>query len=730
MSDIDLPVTVVTVAWGEQPELVDSVRAVLASRGVDVRVVIVDNGATDDSVERAGELDSVEIVDAAGNTGFAGGCNRGAAGVRDGIVALVNPDAIVDPDCLAELARALASPSVGAATALITFTDRPGLINSAGNEVHPTGMSWCGRFEHPVGEIREPVPVLAASGACMAVRAAVWHELGGFCEPYFAYYEDADLSLRLWQRGYSIELVPSARASHTYEFSRNRVKFYLAERNRLMMVVLLWPSRLVLGTLPLLFGLELGMLAIATSEGWLPAKLRGYRWLVGHRRWLRAQRRENRSAAGVRESEMLALMTPDLYPTNVTLPSIMAIVRRPIEAYCRLILRWSGRPSRTTCDGRSLRQGPGPRSDRELQPAEDHDHTADREHEGCRARRRRDPGLALRHPDRAFPDPVATASRCDECLVGVAEIVVREVLGEFGEERLRDDTEARRRIGDRALGGPAGRERQDSHGKAAARGDPLVVAAVGEAAANRQIQSVLPSMADQVVDGRRMVLTVGVHLDDRVIAADVGRREAGLECSTDTAVGAQAKDGAAPGERLVSGRVGGPVVDDQGGVAGGADLFDDGSDGCRFVPGGNHDQHRVPVDIVGRRRIGRLLLGELDSQVGQYPLECLALGQDRQSTLNPGNADRELQRDRQEHERGGGEKDAGRRHAEAIGQGGDQRCGEAADDAEHCDRQPTEHVAKREEAATGEQQDHPTPAEAAGCDQQRLAQACSHDRVP
>ena len=77
------------------------------------------------------------------------------------------------------------------------------------------------------------------------VRADRFAALGGFCEPMFAYCEDTDLSLRCWQRGWRVVLVPDAVVLHRYEFSRNPQKLFLLERNRLLMVLTVYSGRLL-----------------------------------------------------------------------------------------------------------------------------------------------------------------------------------------------------------------------------------------------------------------------------------------------------------------------------------------------------------------------------------------------------------------------------------------------------------------------------------------------------
>ena len=48
----------------------------------------------------------------------------------------------------------------------------------------------------------------------MLVRRACWHELGGFDESFFLYYEDADFCRRAWDAGWSVWYEPALRITH------------------------------------------------------------------------------------------------------------------------------------------------------------------------------------------------------------------------------------------------------------------------------------------------------------------------------------------------------------------------------------------------------------------------------------------------------------------------------------------------------------------------------------
>jgi GT2 family glycosyltransferase len=333
-------VSAVIVAYGAEPWLGRSVRAALASEGVDVEVVLVDNGCTDGAVEALVVLAGVTTVRPGSNLGFAGGCRAGVEASRGDVVAFVNPDAVVAPDALACLAGAVDDPEVAIATAGVRLAERPDAMNSAGNDVHFLGVSWSGGFGEPATDHARRRPVLAASGAGMAMRRPVWDALGGMEVELFAYYEDADLSLRCWQRGLSVLYVPEAVVVHRYEFSRNPRKLYLAERNRLCLVLTLYEARTLWLLAPALLGLEAAVLVLAVTQGWWRQKLAGWRWLFRRRRWLRERRRAVQAGRRVPDRDLADRFATSLSPGNLALPAWSAPLDRLLARYWAVARRY------------------------------------------------------------------------------------------------------------------------------------------------------------------------------------------------------------------------------------------------------------------------------------------------------------------------------------------------------------------------------------------------------
>jgi GT2 family glycosyltransferase len=327
---------VVVLAYGDEPWLTACVDAVLASRGVEVDLVVVDNGCTATDLAAVRDRADLRIVTPGSNTGFAGGCNLGARHVTGDHLALVNSDCLVEPDTLAALAAVADEPGTGPVMASIRFADRPDVLNSGGNPVHVLGTCWAGGIDE-LETRTSPYDVTSASGACVLLRRALWDRLEGFDETYFAYLEDTELSLRCWRLGLASRCVPTARALHHYEFSRNPRKMYLLERNRLLLVGTLWSTRALVVLAPLFLALEAALLLLATAQGWRREKVEGWRWLARHLGHLRTRRRRLAGERVVPQQEWLAVLTPELAPHVVGSAAAARAVNVVVRGYWRAV---------------------------------------------------------------------------------------------------------------------------------------------------------------------------------------------------------------------------------------------------------------------------------------------------------------------------------------------------------------------------------------------------------
>jgi GT2 family glycosyltransferase len=291
---IDLPVPdvdVIIVAFGPEPLLESSVQSALDSEGVDPRVLLVDNGCTNDAIERLRAHESVTYLAAPANLGFAGGVMLASSHLRAQHLALVNSDVIIRADVLRTLVERLSELRVGIVMPLILRRDS-GLVNSAGNPLHLLAYSWAGNDgTSPDGLL--PRHIAVASGAMLALRRETWERIGGLAEEFFLYHEDVDLSIACRQAGLDVVLEPSVSVSHDHDWNRNPQKIGLSERNRLVVMLTRYPASVLIRLLPLVAAVEVGSVLLGGIPGVRSAKLRGYLWLIRNRRWIARRRRAN-----------------------------------------------------------------------------------------------------------------------------------------------------------------------------------------------------------------------------------------------------------------------------------------------------------------------------------------------------------------------------------------------------------------------------------------------------
>jgi GT2 family glycosyltransferase len=295
-------------------------------------VIVVNNG---DPLPELG----VRVVNPGSNVGFAAGCNLGAAEASGDVLVFLNPDTVVAAGALAELARTLEDPTIGIAMPRLRLLDRPELLNSGGNVLHVTGLAWAGGYGEPAEEIRDVRDVTYPTGAAMAIRADLFRELGGFTEELFMYQEDLELGWRARLRGLRIVVTPRADVYHDYEFGRNPRKQYLLERNRLVFVISAYSGRMLTVLAPVLLAGELGMLALATKEGWFRDKVAGWGWCVTHARWLARHRRETQRLRRVRDRELAPLLTAAIDPQMIELPKPVGAANRLMTWYWSIARR-------------------------------------------------------------------------------------------------------------------------------------------------------------------------------------------------------------------------------------------------------------------------------------------------------------------------------------------------------------------------------------------------------
>ena len=289
--------SVVICAWNGATVLPACLTTLLASRGVDFEVIVVDNGSADGSAELvARDFPATRLIRSGRNLGYAAGNNLGLRAARGEIIVLLNQDTEVPPEWLATiLAPFVRDARIGAVGCKLYY---PGgrVLQHAGGILYANALTGhLGSREEDEGQWDIACERPYVTGAALGLRRAALEQVGLFDPDFFpAYYEEIDLEMRMARAGWKIWYEPAAWLVHHESQvhgvgSAKMIALYTRNRLRYLAVVGFPAGRkAALRT-------ELEWLADMRRKGRLGAALRGY--AVGLIRWpfWRLDRRARRS---------------------------------------------------------------------------------------------------------------------------------------------------------------------------------------------------------------------------------------------------------------------------------------------------------------------------------------------------------------------------------------------------------------------------------------------------
>ncbi len=253
-------VGVIIVSYNVADLLRKCLRSVLASRGVELAVCVVDNGSADGSADLVrAEFPQVHLIVSAENRGYSAANNLGiryflAQTPPPRYILLLNPDTEVPPEGIAEMVAYLdRNPEAGIAGPKLVRPD--GSLDLACRRSFPSpevsfyrmvGLSRLfprsrrfGRYNLTYLDPDVETEVDSVVGAFMLVRREALEAAGPMDEDFFLYGEDLDLAFRVKARGWKVLYYPKvvvlhhkgestrrARARAVREFYRAMLIFY------------------------------------------------------------------------------------------------------------------------------------------------------------------------------------------------------------------------------------------------------------------------------------------------------------------------------------------------------------------------------------------------------------------------------------------------------------------------------------------------------------------------
>ncbi|MCB0509678.1 MAG: glycosyltransferase family 2 protein [Bacteroidetes bacterium] len=231
----------VVTNWNGLEDTTECLASTLASDYPNLKIILVDNGSTDDSASTLAqnfpEVDQVQTgkngaITAAYNMGMQYGLDRKAD-----YILMLNNDTVLAPDMISKMVQvAEADETIGQVTPKIYYYDQPQTIWFAGGK-----RSWFdfgaydtheGLLDSPQNNVAKEVDFAWACG--MLMRRSLLEKMGLFDTQFYLYYDDVDTSIRTQQAGYRIWYEPGAKMWHKVSHSTGSAKFaYIWARSKM-----------------------------------------------------------------------------------------------------------------------------------------------------------------------------------------------------------------------------------------------------------------------------------------------------------------------------------------------------------------------------------------------------------------------------------------------------------------------------------------------------------------
>jgi cellulose synthase/poly-beta-1,6-N-acetylglucosamine synthase-like glycosyltransferase len=194
-------VTVIVPVYNEEAVIVSALRSLLALKFVSLEIIVVDDGSTDRTFERAVSLEgrygetTLRVVSKS-NGGKASALNVGIALARHDYVLCMDGDSRLDPDTIRAAMRHFLDPRVAAVAGNVKVVNRENVWSCLQALEYLEGLNMARRaqgFLRVVNIIPGPIGIF---------RRDVLQSVGGYDTDTFA--EDADLTLKILTAGWHV----------------------------------------------------------------------------------------------------------------------------------------------------------------------------------------------------------------------------------------------------------------------------------------------------------------------------------------------------------------------------------------------------------------------------------------------------------------------------------------------------------------------------------------------
>ena len=219
-----MQVAVIILNWNGQKYLQQFLPTLIQYSKEEAEIIVADNASSDDSVAfLTTHYPEIRIIRNPDNGGFAKGYNLALSQVKADYYILLNSDIEVTENWIHPVITLMEQDKqIAACQPKIRSYLEPKKFEyagAAGGFIDKYGYPFCrGRIflsiEEDTGQYDDASEIFWATGACMFVRADLFHQSGGLDEDFFAHMEEIDFCWRLKNNGYRIMYCPDSTVFH------------------------------------------------------------------------------------------------------------------------------------------------------------------------------------------------------------------------------------------------------------------------------------------------------------------------------------------------------------------------------------------------------------------------------------------------------------------------------------------------------------------------------------
>ena len=271
-------VSIIVLNYNAGELLLNCIDSIKKSTHTNLEIIVVDNISSDNSQKKCKEkFPDIELIQNDENLGYCEGNNVGIRKAKGKFIIILNPDTIIEPNCISELISAYNKFGEGLYQPKILSLNEENIIQSTGNMLHIFGFGFArDKGNKVIDRIEEIEQIGYASGTCLFTSREVIDKIGLLDKFLFLYHDDLDFGWRAAQIGINSYYVPKSKIFHveSYALKWSSKKFYWLERNRKYCLLTHYSKKTYEKMRFSLMLVDLFVWAFYFSKGFLGAKIK------------------------------------------------------------------------------------------------------------------------------------------------------------------------------------------------------------------------------------------------------------------------------------------------------------------------------------------------------------------------------------------------------------------------------------------------------------------------